>query len=164
MKEFLVIGEICKPHGVKGEVKVFSLTDNLSRFKELESVLINNKEYAIESCKLQSDRVILKLEGVNSMDEAERFRNAKIMVNREHGIELDEDSYYIADLIDCKVFDENRLYIGVLEEVIETGSNDVYLVKDDKKKEILVPAIASIVKSVDIKNEEIVILPVEEWM
>lgn len=164
MKEFLVIGEICKPHGVKGEVKVFSLTDNLNRFKELQSVLINDKEYLVESCKLQSDRVILKLEGINSMDEAERFRNAKIMVNREDGIELEEDAYYIADLIDCKVFDENNLYIGVLEEVIETGSNDVYVVKDDNKAELLIPAIARVVKSVDIENGKIVILPVQEWM
>lgn len=164
MKEFLAIGEICKPHGIKGEVKVYSLTDNNERFKKIDYVIINNKEYKIEGCKFQANRVIVKFDEVNSIEDAEKLRNAQIFINREDGIQLSEDSYYIADILDCTVYDTDSLCIGKVEDVIETGSNDVYVARNDKKEELLIPAIGSVVKKVDIEREEIIILPVKEWM
>lgn len=164
MKEFLAIGEICKPHGIKGELKVFSLTDNNERFKEIDNVIINNEEYKIEGCKFQADRVILKFDKVNSIEEAEKLRKKQIFIKREQGIELSEDSYYIADILDCKVYDNDSIYIGKVEDVIETGSNDVYITRNDNKEELLIPAIQRVVKKVDIENNEIIILPVKEWM
>lgn len=163
MKEFLVIGQISKPHGVKGEVKVFPLTDSMERFKKLDYVLIDDVEYKIEGCKFQTDRVILKLDKINSMDEAMLFKNAKLKIKREQGVELSEDSYYVADLIDCEVYDTEETYLGKVYDVIETGSNDVYWVKKDKE-ELLIPALGSVVKDVKIEESKIFILPVKEWM
>lgn len=163
MKELINIGQITKPHGVRGEVKVLSLTDSLERFRELDKVLIDGKEIKITSVKLQSDRAILKLEGVDSMDAAEDYRNKYIQVRREDAMELEEDSYYIADLLDCVVFDTDGEELGKVYEVIETGSNDVYWVKGEGKKEVLIPALKSIVESIDIENNKIIIKPVKVW-
>lgn len=163
MKELINIGQITKPHGVRGEVKVLSLTDSLERFRDLDKVLIDGKETKITSVKLQSDRAILKLEGIDSMDEAEDYRNKYIQVRREDAMELEEDSYYIADLLDCVVFDTDGEELGKVYEVIETGSNDVYWVKGEGKKEVLIPALKSIVESVDVENNKIIIKPVKVW-
>lgn len=161
MKEFMSIGQITKPHGVKGEVKVFSLTDSLEEFTTLKKVYIDGVERKITSCKLQTDRAILKIEGIDSMDEAEKYRNKYLKIHREDAKELPEDSYYIADLIDCKVFDTEGEELGTVYDVIETGSNDVYWVKG--KKEVLIPALKDIVVKVDIGNNEIIIKPVNVW-
>lgn len=161
MKEFMSIGQITKPHGVKGEVKVFSLTDSLEEFTALKKVYIDGMERKITSCKLQTDRAILKIEGIDSMDEAEKYRNKYLKIHREDAKELPEDSYYIADLIDCKVFDTEGEELGAVYDVIETGSNDVYWVKG--KKEVLIPALKDIVVKVDIENNEIIIKPVNVW-
>ncbi|WP_454053500.1 ribosome maturation factor RimM [Clostridium sp. Marseille-Q7071] len=161
MKEFMSIGQITKPHGVRGEVKVFSLADSLEEFTVLKKVYIDGVEREITSCKLQSDRAILKIEGIDSMDEAEKYRNKYLKIHREDAKELPEDSYYIADLIDCKVFDTEGEELGTIYDVIETGSNDVYWVKGEK--EVLIPALKDIVVKVDIENNEITIKPINVW-
>lgn len=162
MKEFMSIGQITKPHGVRGEVKVFSLTDSLEEFRNLKNVYIDGEMRKIISCKLQSDRAILKIEGIDSMNDAERYRNKYIKIHRNDAKKLEEDTYYIADLIDCKVFDTDGLELGTVYDVIETGSNDVYWVKGGKK-EVLIPALKEIVVKVDIEKNEIIIKPVDTW-
>lgn len=161
-EEYLVIGQITKTHGVKGEVKVIPLTDDPQRFKKLEKVLIDGEERAIEGCKLQSKRVILKIEGINSIEEASRYKNKYLEVHREDAAPLSEGHYYIADLIGCMVFDDNDKELGKVYDVIETGSNDVYWVKGGEK-EVLIPALKDIVINIDVENSRIVIKPVEEW-
>lgn len=163
LKEFLVVGQISKPHGIKGEVKVFPLTDDIKRFKKLDYVIINDEEFKIESCKLQNDRVILKFDKINSIDEAIRYKNVQLKIRREDAVKLPEDHYYIADLLQCEVYDTEETYLGKMFDVIETGSNDVYWIKNEGK-ELLIPAIGSVVKKVDIQNSKITILPVKEWM
>lgn len=163
MKELISIGQITKPHGVRGEVKVLSLTDSLQRFRELDKVLIDGKEVAITSVKLQNDRAILKFEGVDNMDQADELRNKYLEVKREDAMELDEDSYYIADLLDCVVFDTDGEELGKVYQVIETGSNDVYWVKGNGKKDVLIPALKTIVEEVDVENGKIVIKPERVW-
>ncbi|MGL4731621.1 MAG: ribosome maturation factor RimM [Clostridium sp.] len=162
MKEFMSIGQITKPHGVRGEVKVFSLTDSLEEFTTLEKVYIDDEERKITSCKLQSDRAILKIEGIESMNDAEKYRNKYIKIHRDDARELEEDAYYIADLIDCKVIDTEGKELGKVYDVLETGSNDVYWVKGGEK-EVLVPALKEIVVNVDIEKSEIIIKPVTVW-
>lgn len=163
MKELMCVGQITKPHGVRGEVKVFSLTDSLERFKSLKRAYIDGKEIKITSVKLQSDRAILKIEGIDTMDEADNYRNKYIEVKREDAIKLPKDSYYIADLIDCQVFDTEGESLGRVYDVIETGSNDVYWVKDENNKEVLIPALKSIVEEVNINDSKIIIKPVKVW-
>lgn len=163
MKELMCVGQITKPHGVRGEVKVFSLTDSLERFKSLKRAYIDGKEIKITSVKLQSDRAILKIEGIDTMDEADNYRNKYIEVKREDAIKLPKDSFYIADLIDCQVYDTEGESLGKVYDVIETGSNDVYWVKDENNKEVLIPALKSIVEEVNIKDSKIIIKPVKVW-
>lgn len=163
MKEYLVIGQISKPHGVRGEVKVFPLTNDLKRFKKLSYVLIDNKEYKIENCKFQTDRVILKLEGIESIDDVIKYKNKHLEIKREDAITLPEDEYYIADLIGCEVYDTSNKFLGTVYDVIETGSNDVYWVKSEEG-ELLIPAIGSVVDTIIIEDSKIIIKPVSEWM
>ena len=163
MKELFSVGQITKPHGVKGEVKVLSLTDSLQRFKKLNEAYIEGKKIKITSVKLQKDRAILKIEGIDSIEEAENYRNKYIEVKREDAIKLPKDSYYVADLLDCFVYDTEGTKIGKVYDVIETGSNDVYWVKGEGKEELLVPAMKTIVEKVDVENNTIIIKPVKVW-
>ncbi len=161
MKKFLTIGEITKPHGVRGEVKVFPLTDDPKRFLDLEKVLIDGKTVRITRVSAGTDRVILKLQGVDTLEQAEALRKKTLEVPREDAVELEEDAYFIEDLKDCIVYDTNGVLLGQISDVIATGSNDVYWIK--KPKELLIPALKDIVVSVDIKGEKVVIRPVSEW-
>lgn len=162
MKEqFLNIGKIVNTHGVRGEVKVIPLTEDVRRFDELKEILVDDENYIIEGCKYQKDRVILKLKGINSIEDTAKVRNKYIKVSREHAIVLPEDTYFITDLIGCKVEDTDGFQYGKVFDVIQTGSNDVYWVKGNK--EILVPVLKEIVLDINIESELIVIKPSGEW-
>ncbi len=162
--ETLVIGMITKAHGIRGEVKVMPLTDDLKRFKKLKSVLIDDKEVVVEGVKLQSTKAILKLQGFDKIEDTVVLRDKYISVKREEAVELEEGEYYVADLIGCMVFDENGIELGKIYDVISTGSNDVYWVKDQNKKDVLIPVLKEIVVTVDINSEKIIIKPIKEWM
>ena len=161
MKDFMSVGQIGKTHGLKGEVKVFSLSDSLERFKKLKSVYIDGEVRKIEGCKLQSDKVILKIEGIDSIEQADLYRNKYLMVSREDAVKLTEGSYYVADLIDCSVYDEAGEELGKVFDVLNTPGNDVYWVKG--KEELLIPVLKDIVISIDIDKRTIIIKPVKEW-
>jgi len=163
MKEFMTVGQITKPHGVRGEVKVVSFIDSLEDFRTLDKIYLDGQLIKITSVKLQTDRAILKIEGVDTVEAAERYRNKYLMIKREDADELPEDSYYIADLIGCTVVDTEGNDLGKVFDVIETGSNDVYWVKGEGKKEVLIPALKDIVVEVDIVNSKITIKPVNVW-
>jgi len=161
MKDFMSVGQIGKTHGLKGEVKVFSLSDSLERFKKLKSVYIDGELRKIEGCKLQTDKVILKIEGIDSIEQADLYRNKYLMVSREDAVKLTEGSYYVADLIDCGVYDEAGEELGKVFDVLSTPGNDVYWVKG--KEELLIPVLKDIVISIDIEKHIIIIKPVKEW-
>ncbi|HAK41883.1 MAG TPA: 16S rRNA processing protein RimM [Clostridium sp.] len=163
MRELMSVGQITKPHGVRGEVKVFSLTDSLERFRELDRAYIDDKEVNITSVKLQKDRAILKIEGIDSIEEADLYRNKYLQVKREDAIKLPEGSYYVADLMDCYVYDTDGEELGKVYDVIATGSNDVYWVKSEGKEDVLIPVLKTIVEEVDIENNKIIIKPVKVW-
>ncbi|HZK71922.1 MAG TPA: ribosome maturation factor RimM [Clostridia bacterium] len=162
MEDFMSVGKIGKTHGLKGEVKVFSLTDSLERFKTLKSVYIDGEIRKVEGCKLQHDRAILKIEGIDSIEQAELYRNKYLMVKREDAVELPEDSYYVADLMECNVYDDTGEELGKVFDVLHTPGNDVYWVKGNNK-EVLIPVLKDIVVSIDIVERKIVIKPVKEW-
>jgi 16S rRNA processing protein RimM len=161
MKEILTVGQIINTHGIKGEIKVYPLTDDIRRFRKLKTVYIDGIEREISWCKLQVDKVILKIVGIESPEEAYKYRNKYIQVNRENAADLEEDRYFVADIIGCKVVDENGKEFGNVFDVIFTGSNEVYWVKGEE--EILIPALKSVVAKMDIENKLIVIKPVEIW-
>lgn len=162
MKEYLSIGQIINTHGVRGELKIYPLTDDIKRFRKLTKVFIDGIAKNITWCKLQSDMVILKIDGIDSIEQAIKYKNKYLEVKREDAVKLPEGNYFIADIIGCTVLDEEGNVLGIVYDVLQTGSNDVYWVKDNKN-EVLVPALKSVVVNIDIENRKIVIKPLKLW-
>ena len=161
MSEFFNVGQIVNTHGIKGEVKVIPLTDDVNNFKKYGKVLVEDKWMNIQGVKFQKDRVILKLEGINSIDEAETYKQKYMMVSREDQPELPEGTFYLKDIIDCIVYDTNDKELGKVFEVIQTKNNDVYWIKSPK--ELLIPVLPDIVLDINIDEKKIIIRPVGEW-
>jgi len=163
MEKYITIGVITRTHGVRGEVKVFPLTDDINRFKKLKSVYVETPttmdEYTVENVKFFKNIVILKFTEINDMDSARAIKGLYLSVDRKDANKLPEGAYFICDLIGCKVYDDEDNYLGVLNEVLKTGSNDVYVVKSDltKTKEILIPALKDVIKQVSIEDQNIVV-------
>ena len=156
MVEEFQIGVITQTHGIKGEVKVFPTTDDVKRFKRLEKVTIDSGkkrfEAEIESVKFFKQFVILKFRGFDTIEDIQPYKQAKLLVDREHAVRLRKDEYFVADLIGTKVVSDEGTELGVMTDVIETGANDVYVVKNSEGEEILFPAIKDCVKEVDLEN------------
>lgn len=161
MREFLRVGQITNTHGVRGEVKVLPLTDDMRRFDDLEYVYIKGKKVNIENVKYLKDKVILKLEGVDSMNDAEKLKPTYIEIKREQAVNLPEDTYFITDLLDSTVLDTNGFEYGTIKEVLKTPNNDVYWVRG--KKEILVPVLKDIVLDINIEDKKVLIKPSGDW-
>ena len=161
MQEYFEIGQIVNTSGLKGVVKVNPFTDDVSRFEELKKVFIEkNKElteYEIEEVRYHKNQVLIKFKNIDSIEEAEKFRNCYIKISRKDAKKLPEDTYFIVDLIDINVYLENNEYVGKIIDVFSTGSNDVYVIKREENSDLLIPAIKDVVKKVDIKNKKMII-------
>lgn len=161
MEEYLEIGQIVNTTGLKGMLKVKPLTDDITRFEDLETVYIEKAkeliEFKIQEVKYSKNMVLLKLEGINDINEAEKYKNFYIKINRKDAVELEEDSYFIVDIIDSEVYTDGNELLGKVVDVFPTGSNDVYTVKNSNGREILLPAIEEVIKDIDIKNKKIVV-------
>ena len=161
MQEFLEIGQIVNTFGIKGQVKVNPFTDDINRFDKLKKVYIKNKlknqELEIEEVKYHKNMVLLKFKGIDKIEDAENLRNSYILIDRKDQLPLDKDTYYIVDLLGLEVYtDENKL-LGKLDDIFNTGSNDIYVVKDELGKQILLPAIKDVIKKIDIENKKIIV-------
>lgn len=161
MEEYLEIGQIVNTNGLKGLLKIKPFTDDITRFEDLEFIYIQKGQELIkkqiEEVKYVKNMVLLKLEGIDNIDEAEKYRNLYIKINKEDAGEVPEGSYLIVDMLKCSVYtDENEL-LGKMIDVLTTGSNDVYVVKTEEGKEVLLPAIKDVVKEIDIQNKKIVV-------
>lgn len=154
MEDFFRVGVIANTHGVKGEVKVFPTTDAPERFKKLKKVILDAKrekiDLEIQSVRFFKNRVIVKFKGIDNINDIEKYKGCDLLVTRDNATPLNEGEYYIADLIDMKVVDEEGNELGVLFDVMQTGANDVFVVKlNDSEKELLLPNIPSCVLDVD---------------
>ena len=156
MEERLQVGVIASTHGVHGEVKIFPTTDDVRRFKKLKEVILDtgkeNRILEIESVKFFKQFAILKFRGIDTIDEAEKYRRKSLYVTRENAVRLQKDEYFIADLIGLKVYTEDDAFLGTLDDVIQTGANDVYQVVTEEEKEILIPAIRQCILEVDVEE------------
>ncbi|MFA9399174.1 MAG: ribosome maturation factor RimM [Clostridiaceae bacterium] len=161
MKEFLSIGQIINSHGIKGELKVYPLTDDIKRFRKLKIVYINGIERNVVWVKLQAKLVIMKIEGIDTIEDVDNYKDKYIDIDRTNAAKLKKGNYFIADIIGCKVFDSNDFYFGEIYDVIKTGSNDVYWVKGIK--EVLVPALKDVVMEINIDEKKIIIKPLGDW-
>lgn len=158
MEDFLQVGVITATHGIRGEVKVFPTTDDPERFLDLETVYLDTgrekKLLTISSVKFFKQFVILKFKEFDNINDVEPFRKKSLLVTRDQAVPLEEDEYFIADLIGLKVITDEDKVLGELTDVLETGANDVYQVTDENGKEILLPAIKDCILSVDLEKGE----------
>lgn len=156
MEDLLQVGVITTTHGIRGEVKVFPTTDDVHRFDELDSVLLDTGsgklELEIAGVKYFKQYAILKFKGIDNINDIEKYKGKSLYVTREHAVPLEEDEYYIADLIGMEVFQENGEKFGVLKDVMETGANDVYIVETEEGREVLLPAIHECILDVDLET------------
>ncbi len=157
MEQFLEIGQIVNTFGIKGMIKVKAFTDDIQRFSELKEVLIDEKEYKIQEVKYHKNMVLLQLEGITKIEEAEKLKNEYLKIKRENAIPLEEDTYFVVDLIGLNVYSDENEYLGELIDIFNTGSNDIYIVRQEEKPQLLLPAIKDVIKQIDIENKKIIV-------
>lgn len=154
--DLLQVGMITTTHGIRGEVKVFPTTDDPARFKKLKKVLLDTgkkqMELEISYVKFFKNLVIVKFKEFDNINDVEGFRQAKLLVTRADAVELKENEYFIADLLDMKAVSDEGEELGVIADVLQTGANDVYVIKKENTKDLLVPAIKDCVKNVDMEQ------------
>ena len=160
-QEYFEIGQIVNTFGIKGFVKVNPFTDDMERFEELKSVLVvKNKELIemqIEEVKYQKNVVLIKFKGIEDINMAEKYKGCYIKIKRENARKLPEDTYFIADLIGIKVYDEDGNLLGKVDDIYNNKSTDIYVIKDDLGKQILLPSTKEVIKQIDVDEERMVV-------
>ena len=148
MEQFLQVGAITSTHGIRGEVKVFP-----TRFKKLKKVILDTGkrqiDMEIQSVRFFKQFVIVKFKGIDNINDVEQYKGSSLFVSRENAVSLEENEYYIADLIGMEVFTEEG-HFGIVKDVMETGANEVYIIDSDVHGEVLVPA--QCIENVDVEN------------
>ena len=161
MQDFLEIGQIVNTFGIKGMVKIKPFTDDIRRFDDLKKVYIENnksrKEYEIEEVKYHKEMVLIKFKGVETVEQAELLRNYYLKVKREDEPELDDGTFYIVDLLGLEVYSDEGNLLGKLEDIYNTGINDIYVVKNELGKQLLLPAISDVIKDINLDEKRIVV-------
>ena len=167
MKEKLThfrIGQIVNTQGLKGEVRVYPYVDDINRFDELENFYLDknfNQEFEVERVRYKGNMVIMKIKGVDSVEMAERLKTKNLYVSRENSVDLDEDEFFIADLIGLDVFTVAGEKVGTLKVVLQYSANDVYVVKGDNDKEYLIPSTLKFVPEINIEEKKMIIDPIK---
>ena len=161
MTKYLEIGQIVNTFGIKGMVKIKPFTDDIRRFDRLKKVYIEKQKvkdvYEIEEVKYHKEMVLIKFKGIENPEEANLLRNYYLFVNREDEEPLEEGRYYIVDMLGLEVYTDEEKLLGNLEDIFNTGSNDVYVVRDELGKQILLPATKEVIKKVDIENKKVIV-------
>ena len=161
----LEIGQIVNTFGIKGYVKVNPWVNDVTRFDNLKKVYIKirkeQQELEIEEVKYHKNQVLLKFKGIETIEQAEMLRNAILEIDRKDAIPLEEGEYFIADLLESEVYTDEGEKLGILEDIFNTGSNDIYVVKNELGKSILLPRIKEVFKEIDVENKKIIVHLIE---
>ena len=161
MEKQLQVGVISSTHGVRGEVKVFPTTDDVTRFRQLKKVYLDTGRemlpLEIQNVKFFKQFAILKFKGIDNINDIEKYRGKSLMIDREDAVDLDEDEYFIADMIGMKVCTEDGSEFGTLKDVMETGANDVQIIDSLEHGEVLIPALRECILDVDMDEERMTI-------
>ncbi len=161
MQKYFEVGQIVNTFGVKGILKVKPFTDDANRFEELKKVYICKKEkleeVEIEEVKYHKDMVLLKVKGIDDMNEAEKVKGLYLKIDRKNAKKLPKDTYFIADLLGLEVYSDREELLGKVDDIFRTGANDVYVVKDEKGKQLLLPSIPEVIKEIDLEKEKIIV-------
>ncbi len=152
-----LLGVIVKAQGIKGEVKVKPYTDTPDALCRLKYVIVDGKQLKVQKGRSDKSMAYLKIEEIDDRDAAELLRNKEIYVDRKDAPKLPDGRHYIEDLLGCSMYDTDGNLLGILENIMQNGANDVYVIKN-KNGEILVPVLKSVIKKIDIKKKEIVLL------
>jgi 16S rRNA processing protein RimM len=161
--DYLIIGKVCKPFGVAGELKVTPQTDERKRFSALSFVYIKRGAlYAkvfVENVRYAKDFVILKLEDLDSRDDVSDFTGTQLYIDRENAIRVEESSHYCYDITGCTIVSSKGDSIGTIVDIVNAGSCDVYVVRpiNDEEDRVFIPAVKEVVKKIDIDKKEIII-------
>ena len=160
MQKRLEVGQIVNTFGIKGEVKVIPFTDDINRFDDLKKVYVktrkDDKLYKVQGVRYHKNMVLLKLEGIENPEQAELLKNSYLEIDREDAIPLEEGQYFIVDLIGLEVYTDEGKLLGKVEDIYNTGANDIYVVKDELGKQILLPGIKEVIKEVKLEDRIIV--------
>ncbi len=162
MEEFLRVGVITSTHGIKGEVKVYPTTDDAERFlalKEKEVLLDTGREMlplVIENVRFFKNLVILKFQGIDNINDIEKYRGRDLLVTRENAVPLEEGEFFICDIIGSTVYEEDGSVFGTLRDVMETGANNVFVVETGDGREVLLPYIDDCIREVNVEEKRIV--------
>jgi 16S rRNA processing protein RimM len=162
---YLTIGRLGKPHGLDGGIIFYVITDFPERLKKGKKVFIGESKLPvhIQSVKEHSRGLIFQFEEFSTIDEIEGFKTFYVYVDSQELPKLPEGEYYHHQLIGLKVFDPQGNEIGILHNILETGANDVYLIKNSDQKEILIPALLDLIKKIDIENNMMIITPLDYY-
>lgn len=159
MNDYFRVGVIANTHGIRGEVKVFPTTDDVTRFKTLKQVMLDTgkekMELEIQSVKFFKNMAILKFKGIDNINDIEKYKGKDLLVTRENAVALEEDEFYLADVLDAKVVTDEGEEFGVITDVMETGANDVFVIETKEGKEVLFPVTKECI--LDINIDEMVV-------
>ena len=164
-EELIPVGKIIGTHGIKGQLKVHSYSGNFESLNAARSVVLKSadgtlREFTLKSINANSGKFIIGFTDFDDIDQVKPLVGNELCLKRRHLPKLTDDEYYWSDLIGLQVFTDDGTLLGTIAEIFETGSSDIYVVRD-KKREYLIPAIADVVKLVDLDSGKIVITPLE---
>ena len=158
MTELYQVGAITQTHGIRGEVKVFPMTDDVSRFKNMKELILDTgKEQIVlevTSVRPQKNLVILKFKGIDNINDVEKYKGCGLFVTKENRVKCKKDEYFIADLIGLRAIDEEGEAFGTISDVIQTGANDVYVVTTKQGEEVMIPAIKDCILEVSVEEQD----------
>ncbi len=163
--QYITVGKIRSPHGTKGDVKIIGLTDFPSRFKPGITLYISPplpqiEQLVVESARLKAEEIILKFVSVDTRQQAENLRGRMLQIPMSEAENLAEGSYWQFQIIGLEVFTTDNVNLGRISEILRTGANDVYVIKSAKSdKDILIPAVKEVVKTVNLQKRILVIEP-----
>lgn len=162
MSDYINIGKIVNTHGIKGDLKIYPLTDDKTRFEDLDYVYIQDEydKFYIEEVWYHKNFVMLKFYDYDNINDVIKFKNKYIYIHKDNLVKLPEDTYFIFDLIDIDVYTTDGEYIGNIVEVLQSGISDTYIIKNNDK-EILIPAVKEFIKDINIQDKRMVIRPIE---
>jgi 16S rRNA processing protein RimM len=159
------MGKVVRPHGVEGALRIKSYAQSEESFQSAGTVFLRSGsgdigEYAVSSIRPHKNILLMKLDGLNALEEAEKYRGADILIKRDALPRAGEAEYFWHELIGLEVYLSGGEYVGTIRHILPTGGNDIYVVQEGKK-EVLIPAVHDVVKEVDLINNRMIISEVE---
>ncbi|MDE6550804.1 MAG: ribosome maturation factor RimM [Clostridia bacterium] len=153
---YITVGVVARPQGIKGEVKISPLTDDNARFHSLRRVHIDGKDYDVVGCKVNPAGVFLSLSGIADRNSAELLRGKRVLIDRLDAVPLDNDRYFIVDIIGCELKDGDKVF-GHVVDVLQYGAADIYVASTADGRRLMFPALKDVILSVDIDSKVIAI-------